>query len=199
MNDVGNFITALFGPLGVGGGLLCIFLLFYIDSIVFPTVPELFTVLIYIGEDSVNPWLYGAAILATLLVAELAGVLTLYYVVKRARLPDRISRVVHRYQSFLICPDERMILVNRIAPILPFTGAFIALANWDLRKSLRYIVIGGAIKYGAILAMSGIFIAYMEKGIATTFTIMMVLVIIAISMVATYYRKKRMENAGRPA
>ena len=36
-----------------------------------------------------------------------------------------------------------MILINRIAPILPFLGAFIALAGWKLKRSLIYVVVGG--------------------------------------------------------
>jgi hypothetical protein len=199
MNDVGTFITSLLSPLGIGGSLLCIFLLFYIDSIVFPTVPELFTVLIFTGETSLDPVLFGAAVLVTLMAAEVAGVLTLYYAVSRARLPDRISRVIRRYQGFLICPDERMILINRIAPMLPFVGAFIAVAKWDLRKSLTYVLLGGAIKYGIILSLSTLFLVFLSRGTATLFTIVMVLIIIVLSLVASYVRKQRMEDVDRIA
>jgi hypothetical protein len=201
MSDIGTFFTELFRPLGLWGGLICIFVLFYIDAIIFPTVPELFTVIIFsaASDYGIDTLSYGVAILVTIVVSEIAGVLTLYYIVKSAKMPNRVSKVVKRYQGFLLCPDERMILINRVAPILPFLGAFIVLAGWKLRKSLIYVVVGGVIKYGIILALSGLFLTYFSKGIATTVTIIMVVIIIILSMLVSYYRKGRMEDACRPA
>lgn len=200
MTDIGTLFTELFSPLGLWGGLLCIFLLFYIDAIIFPTLPELFTVAIFASGASygVDPYLFAVAILFTLVVAEIAGAMSLYLVVKRAHVPARIQKMVKKYQGFLFCPDERMILVNRVAPILPFLGAFIAFAGWELRRSLLYLVVGGVAKYGTILALSGLFFAYFsDKSTATTVTIVMVLTIIVLSMVVSYYRKRRMEDANR--
>ncbi len=201
MTDIGTFFTELFTPLGLWGGLVCIFILFYIDAIIFPTLPELFTVLIFsnASDYGIDTFTYGVFILVTIVVAEIAGVLTLYYIVKSAKLPHRVSKIVKRYQSFLLCPDERMILINRLAPILPFLGAFIALAGWGLKKSLTYVVVGGIIKYGIILALSGLFLTYFSKGTATTVTIIMVVVIIILSMLVSYYRKRRMKDACRTA
>jgi uncharacterized membrane protein YdjX (TVP38/TMEM64 family) len=117
MTDIGTFFIELFSPLGLWGGLLCIFLLFYIDAIIFPTIPELFTVVIFASGAiyGVDPLLFAVAILGTIVVAELAGAMTLFMVVRKARVPTRIQNVVKKYQGFLLCPDERMILVNRIA------------------------------------------------------------------------------------
>jgi hypothetical protein len=200
MTDIGTFFIELFSPLGLWGGLLCIFLLFYIDAIIFPTIPELFTVVIFASGAiyGVDPLLFAVAILGTIVVAELAGAMTLFMVVRKARVPTRIQNVVKKYQGFLLCPDERMILVNRIAPILPFLGAFIAFAGWELRRSLIYLVVGGVVKYGIILALSGLFFAFFsDRGTAATVTIIMVLTIIGLSMIVSYYRKRRMENAHR--
>jgi hypothetical protein len=202
MTDIGTFFIELFSPLGLWGGLLCIFLLFYIDAIIFPTIPELFTVVIFASGAiyGVDPLLFAVAILGTIVVAELAGAMTLFMVVRKARVPTRIQNVVKKYQGFLLCPDERMILVNRIAPILPFLGAFIAFAGWELRRSLIYLVVGGVVKYGIILALSGLFFAFFsDRGTAATVTIIMVLTTIGLSMIVSYYRKRRMENAHRSA
>ncbi len=197
MTDIGTFFTELFTPLGLWGGLICIFVLFYIDAIIFPTLPELFTVLIFTNASDygVDTLTFGVSILATIVVAEIVGVMTLYYIVKSAKLPHRVQKIVKRYQGFLICPDERMILVNRLAPILPFLGAFVALAGWELKKSLYYVVLGGIIKYGIILALSGLFLTYFSKGTATTVTVVMVIIIIILSMMVSYYRKRRLNNA----
>lgn len=95
-----------------------------------------------------------------------------------------------------------MILINRIAPVLPFMGAFVALCRWDLKRSVAYTLIGGAVKYGLILTLSGFFLAYMEKGVATMVTVIMVLIVIGISFLATLYRRrnvrKECEDAYRP-
>lgn len=198
MTDIGTFFTDLFRPLGLWGGLICIFILFYIDAIIFPTVPELFTVIIFTGTDVVEPVVFGAAILLVIVIAEVAGVITLYLVVKKARLPERIRKIVKRYQDLLICPDERMILINRLAPVLPFLGAFIVLAGWDLKKSLYYVVIGSVVKYGILLAVCAVFVVTLTKEMAQTITITMVVIFIALSMIVTYYRKRRMKYAGRP-
>lgn len=206
MSDLGmgSIIAELFGPLGAVGGVLCIFLLFYIDAILFPTLPELFTVLIFTQGYGLEPALFGAVLLSTIMVAEVAGLLTLYTVVRWIKVPERLQKVIMTYRDFLVCQDERMILVNRIAPVLPFMGAFVALCRWDLKRSVVYTVVGGGLKYGVILALSGLFLTYMEKGIATTVTIVMVLAVIAISLVATLYRRRRLErgrceDAHRPA
>jgi hypothetical protein len=84
-----------------------------------------------------------------------------------------------------------MILLNRIAPILPFTGAFVALSGWSYKRSLFYLVLGGTIKYGLILAASNYFLIYMEKGMAADVTLVMVVAIIVLSFIASSYRKRR--------
>ena len=170
---IGYLIAELFGPLGAVGGVLCIFLLFFIDAVMFPTLPELFTVLVFVQGYGLEPIVLGALLL---------------------RVPARLQKVITSYRDFLVCQDEKMILVNRIAPVLPFMGAFVALCHWDLRRSIIYLLIGGITKYGLILLLSGFFLAYMEKGTATTVTIIMVLVVIALSFVATVIRKRRLKK-----
>ncbi len=197
---IGYIVADLFGPLGAIGGVLCILLLFYIDAVIFPTLPELFTVLVFVQGYGLDPIL----LLLAIAVGEVAGLLTLYEVVRRLRVPARLQRAIMSYRDFLVCQDEKMILINRVAPVLPFMGAFVALCHWDLKRSVLYLLVGGMTKYGLILLLSGFFLAYMEKGTATTVTIIMVLVVIVLSFIATIIRKNRMKNrmcedANRPA
>lgn len=205
MSDVGSTLWGLFEPLGPWGGLIFIFLLFYIDAIIFPTLPELFVVLVFLAQDSgTGDWLilYGGLMLLTIVLAEIAGVMTLYLIIKRAKLGGfrtKISRAVERYRCFLLVQDERMILLNRIAPILPFLGGFIALSCWNLRKCITYVVIGGVLKYGVILLMSGFFLAYFSQGTAQAATLVLVIGILIASFVASCIRKRKCENANRTA
>ncbi len=189
MLGIGEFIYEVFHPLGTGGMLLCIFLLFYIDAIVFPTLPELFTVIIYMAIPEL--WFAGA-ILVTIAVAEILGLCTLYYVTMSIKVPGRIEKFAERYRRFLLLGDERMIIVNRFAPVIPLMGAFVKICDWSLKKSLFYTVLSGTVKYGAILVASQTFFVYFSEGIAEVVTIVMVLVILALSLAVSLYKKSKM-------
>jgi hypothetical protein len=146
------------------------------------------------GYGTMPDWALWSLFVLTIAAAEVLGLTTLYLVVKRIRVPPKISSVVDRYRRFLLLQDERMILLNRIAPILPFTGAFVALSGWSYRRSLFYLVLGGTIKYGLILAASNYFLIYMEKGMAADVTLVMVVAIIILSLIASTCRKRRAER-----
>jgi membrane protein DedA with SNARE-associated domain len=138
--------------------------------------------------------------LLTIMLAEVVGVMSLYLIIKRAKLGsyrEKVSRAVERYRRFLLVQDERMILLNRIAPILPFLGGFIALSSWNLRRSIIYVMIGGALKYGIILIMSGFFLAYFSQSTAQTVTMAMIIGILVASFIASTIRKRKVENANR--
>lgn len=189
--NIGEIIYDFFAALGVPGLLLFIFLLFYIDAIILPTLPELFTVIIFMAIP--EPW-FAASILAVIALAEFLGLTTLYLIVKNLRIPGKIEGAVHKYRDFLIVRDERMIIVNRFAPVLPFMGAFVAICGWSYRKSLLYTLASGVIKYGAILALSNLFYIYFSEGTAGTVTIIMVLVVLALSLIVSLYRKRKIDK-----
>lgn len=197
MLSIGEAFYGMFSPLGLVGWLACVFILFYVDAIVFPTLPELFVVLFFMaGYGTVPDWALWSIFLMTIVTAEILGLMTLYLVVSRVRVPPKIANAVERYRRFLICTDERMILLNRVAPILPFTGAFVAISNWSLRRSLFYLVVGGVLKYGLILAASSYFFTYFEKGLAADVTLVMVIVILVMSLIVSTYRRRRAERNG---
>lgn len=192
MFSLGEAFYTLFSPLGLAGWLLCTFLLFYIDAIVFPTLPELFVVLFFVaGYGSMPDWALWSLFILVIALAEVLGLTTLYLVVKHLEVPPKIAGAVERYRRFLLVSDERMILLNRIAPILPFTGAFVALSGWSYRRSLLYLVMGGALKYGLILAASNYFLIYFERGMAADVTLVMVIAIMIASFAASSLRKRR--------
>ena len=187
--SLGDWLFGLFSGMGLEGVVICIFLLFLIDALLFPTLPELFFVLA-LGQCP-TIWFGGSLLLAAIL-AELIGIFALYYVVKHIRVPERVSRIAEKYIDFLVVSDERIILVNRIAPMIPFLGAFIALVKrWDPKKCVFYIVLGCVVKYGIILMASGFFATYLGSDTAQTVTLVFVFAVIIISFIASYIRKKR--------
>ena len=60
-----------------------------------------------------------------------------------------------------------------------------------LSRALFYIVIGCILKYGLILSMSTFFYSYFTSDVAQYVMIGFVILILAISLIASYIRKKR--------
>jgi hypothetical protein len=191
MWDIGQWFYEGLSPLGLAGLLFCIFVLFYIDAIIFPTLPELFVIIIF----SVNPTIeFAAAILLTIAVAEVLGLATLYLVVKRVGVPKIIDKALKRYAGFLIVSDEKALLMNRVAPVLPFSGAFVAACDWSFKKALIYTVVGGMLKYGLILGLSSLFFSYLSSDAAAFVTLLLVLIVIAVSIAFSVVRKNKMRS-----
>ena len=103
----------------------------------------------------------------------------------------KIEKLVDTYTKFLVMGDERLLLLNRMAPMIPFAGAFIAIAKWDLKKSIFYIVLGCVLKYGIIMLLSNMFLDFFSSDQAQLFMIIMIVVVIAVSMVLSIVVKKR--------
>ncbi|MEI6796253.1 MAG: hypothetical protein WCK39_05250 [Methanomassiliicoccales archaeon] len=189
--DIGKIIYEALHSLGFVGILLCVFVLFYIDAVFFPTVPELFAVGFFMANPTPE---FAVMILLTIVIAEVLGLATMYIIVKALGLPRRIAAVLERYSQLLIVRDERVILLNRIAPILPFVGAFAATCRWNFKKCIIYTVIGGVVKYGAILALSSIIFSYLGSDQAKIITTVLILFIVGLSIVLSMRRKKRLET-----
>ena len=189
MIDIGSWMMDAFGPYGAWGILLVIFLIFYIDAVFFPTLPEIFFIIGFM-YDPTPQW--GIIILITASIAEAAGLSTLYYVVERIGVPERIKNIADKYADFLIVSDEKMLLVNRVAPMLPFAGAFVSLIHsWTLKRALIYNFIGCYLKYGIILLFAEFFYTYFGSQEAQIYTILFVLVVMVLSIIASIYRRKK--------
>lgn len=196
-----SFLDALaegFQSFGGAGVLVALFFLFLIDALVFPTLPEVFAVLLFTQYARVGweplPW--AVFILAVALAGEIAGLLLLYgtvrsAVVKRGAMPRRLDRAMAKYVDFLLVKDERMVLVNRVAPALPFVGAFAAVRGWDIRKVVAYAAIGGLLKYPVLLALAWFFGYVYDATTAQIVTIVMVASVVALSAFAGWRVRKR--------
>jgi hypothetical protein len=187
--DIGGWISGIFGPYGAIGVVLLVFLVFLIDALLFPTLPELFFVIGFMFDPTLS---FGLILLGAAVAGEVIGISSLYYVIERVKVPQRVKNVADKYVGFLIVSDERMLLVNRIAPMIPFAGAFISIVDgWKLNRALFYVVIGCILKYGVIMLMSSFFFAYFSSGAAQTYTLVFVFSVIIISLLFAFLRKKR--------
>jgi hypothetical protein len=186
--DIGGWLLDVFGPHGEIGILLFVFLIFFIDALVFPTLPELFFIIGFMYKPDV---VFGCELLLVAAIAEVVGISLLYFIVERIKVPERIKRVADKYVNFLIVSDERMLLVNRVAPMIPFAGAFISIIEtWKLDRALFYVVLGCVLKYGAIMLMSGFFYEYFVND-AQTYTLIFIFAVIIISFIFAFIKKKR--------
>ena len=189
MIDIGGWMMDTFGPYGAIGIIVVIFLIFYIDAVFFPTLPEIFFIIGFM-YDPTPAW--GIIILITASLAEAAGLSTLYYIVEKIGVPDRIKNIADKYADFLIVSDEKMLLINRVAPMLPFAGAFVSLIHsWTLKRALVYNFIGCYLKYGIILLFANFFYSYFGSSEAQLYTIIFVIIVMVLSIIAALVKKRR--------
>jgi len=174
---------------GVFYALIGLFIIFVIDSMIFPALPELFAVIAF-ALDPTFEW--GLAILVTACCAEVVGNSLLYGLVKWKRLPEFIQKAMKKWVRFLFVKDERIILMNRIAPVIPFTGAFIATCDWDYKRSMLYLVIGGLVKYGFLLTLIGMLHMEFDREKAQIFTVIALAIVIGASFVASIIYRNRL-------
>ena len=192
--NLGQAIYDLFGANGEWGLVLCIFLIFLLDALLIPTLPELFFVLAFIGGANYgHPLLFGVELLIAAVLAEQIGIFSLYLVVKKYnhKIPKKIQLALDKYTQFLVVSDEKLLLLNRVAPMLPFAGAFVAILNWSVPKSALYIAIGCIAKFGFIMMLSNFFYNYFQSEESQIITILMILVVIAVSIVLSFFVKKK--------
>ena len=187
--DLTHLMLDIFGPYGGPGVVLMVFLAFLLDATLVPFLPEIFIILGFSYDPSPS---FAVLLISVSIVAEWLGNCILYFVVKNIRVPKKIRSVANKYIGILLVNDERMLLVNRIAPMIPYSGAFIALVdNWKLSRALAYIALGCVLKYGLILSMSSVFYAYFSSNMASIMMIVFVIVILLLSLILSHVRRSR--------
>ena len=174
---------------GLWYALLALLAFVLVDACVFPTLPDLFAVLVFLAEP--EPW-WGLAILGTVCAGEITGNTILYSLVKRNRLPGFIERAMKKWVGFLFLKDERALLLNRFAPMIPGTGAFIATCGWNFRRSLMFIIAGGLAKYSILLGIAFALNSTLDSEMAALATVTAVIIILVASLASAHVLKRRM-------
>lgn len=190
---IGEYLTCLLSGLGDTGVLLGVMLIFLIDALMVPALPEV----LFIGAYTTHPDPLFGILLTASFIGEASGILALYAAVRRAGPRGRVKRLVERYSGMLPTKDERSVLVNRIVPIIPFCGAFIALSDWDVRRCFAYIVIGFFAKYGFLLLFSSEMHSVYGSGTASAASLMLAAALVTIGLIASLIRRNRRLHAGR--
>ena len=171
--------------------MVCIFLLFLLDALLVPTLPELFFILAISANTSLE---FSLLVLLVGFAGETVGIFFLYSVVKRTGLPKRVDKALKKYINFLIVSDEKVMLINRVAPMIPFAGAVMAAMRkrWDIRKCLLWLVVGYVFKYGLIMLFGQTATTFFDGGTSRTVMLVAIIAMIVISAVVAFLRKKKM-------
>ena len=193
---IGDDIISLFTSLGDGGMLLALIVIILIDGVGFPTIPEVWIVFIFgANPDSL---LWGIALVLVASISSLIGNFALYKLVKIAKLPTWIQRRMRQYTNFLVVKDERLLLLNRVAPVIPYTGAFIAACGWNIKRSAVYLFSGAVGKFSVIVILSWLSFDNLREDIAPWVSVGFVAIMLAASLIISVIYKKRMGIGGEP-
>ena len=194
---IGEEIINTFASLGDVGMVLALVAIILIDGTGVPTLPEVWMIWIFAVHFDSLGWAVILIVVAS--IASLGGNFILYSVVKLIGMPKRIQKVMRKYTDFLIVSDERLLLLNRVAPLVPYTGAFIAVLNWDLRKCVLYLIIGALAKSTVVIALAWLSYDTFRQDIAPWVALIAVAVVILVSIVASViYKRKTGIGEGTP-
>ncbi|MBX8631950.1 MAG: hypothetical protein KIY12_04955 [Thermoplasmata archaeon] len=131
--------------------------------------------------------------LLTISIAEFSGITSLYFIVKYYELPTWIRSKMLSYSRLFILKDEKVILLNRVAPVIPFLGAFIATCRWPYAKSIFYNFIGGISKYLLIILLASFLLSVFSNQFeAEIITLFAVATIIGVSAYLSSRERKRL-------
>ena len=102
---------------------------------------------------------------------------------------------MRRWTGFLLVRDERLILLNRLAPVVPFVGAFIATLRWNFPRSIAFVAVGGLAKYAFLLyVVFAIGVAY-DVGTARAITLVLAVIVVALSFFGSWFFRRRAQES----
>jgi uncharacterized protein YjeT (DUF2065 family) len=132
-------------------------LVFLLDGLGLPLMPEVAAIVAF----ALHPTLaWGALLLALIVAMEVGAAMVLHGLVDTFGAPRLLRRLMAGYTTGMLLRDERLLLLNRIVPVLPVAGAFIAVNQWRPVRSFLFIAAGSAAKYALVFLLSGLAYEY---------------------------------------
>ena len=195
--DIIGFFQAI-GPLGL---VIAFAVISFLDGFAIPTLPEAWLLFIALTDPGFSRPAWGALLVTIGVLSAIGAQLLLYAIVKKFGMPKRISKVMNRYTKFLIVSSEKLAFVNWLAPVIPFTGAFIAVCDWKPRLAFMYSVLGGILKMSILVSIAIVFPLLLpaDTGTVADLTIILVIVVLAVSLLVTYIRHRKIERQMKEA
>ena len=128
-------------------------LVFLMDGLGVPLMPELAALFAFAQSPGLG---WGALLVLVITLIEVAAAGILYGAVALFGVPGWLGRLMRGYAGNLLVRDERLLLLNRVVPVLPVAGAFVRVSGWRPARSFLFIAVGSVVKYGTLLSVSGL-------------------------------------------
>lgn len=143
--------------------LAAVAVVFVLDGLGIPLLPEVAVLLAFFQNQT---WGFAIALLviAALVEAFIAGIL--YVLTGLVGMPRWLNRLMDGYSGSLLVSDERLVLLNRLVPVLPVVGAFIRVRGWNPAKAIGYVALGSVAKYGILILGSKWALDYFHSDVA---------------------------------
>lgn len=188
--DIISFFQG-FGPFWLIVGFA---LISFLDGFAIPTLPEAWLILIALTPSSIPNPTWGIILILVGVASAVGAQFLLYSIVKKVGMPKRVKKVMNHYMKFLIVSSEKLAFVNWLAPVVPFTGAFIAVSEWKPKLAFLYSTLGGFTKMTILVLIAIIFPSLFSSESVADASITLVIIVLAISLGVTYVRHKRIEK-----
>lgn len=187
---LGESIFTFFEGIGALGLIIAFSIISFLDGLAIPTIPEVWLLLIAMTDVAVPQVTWAVLLVVIGTFSALAAQILLFLLVRRFKLPRRIEKIMNRYTKFLIISDEKLAFVNWLAPVIPFTGAFIATCNWKPRLAFTYSFFGGITKMSIIVLLASAFPLLVDADIAANASLALVIAVLGVSLIITYIRRR---------
>jgi hypothetical protein len=190
---LGQDIISFFQGLGPFWLIVGFALISFLDGFAIPTLPEAWLILIALTPSSIPNPTWGITLILVGVASAVGAQYLLYFIVRKVGMPKRIRRVMNHYMKLLIVSNEKLAFVNWLAPVIPFTGAFIAVSEWKPRLAFIYSTIGGFTKMTILVLIAIIFPPLFSPDTVADASIVLVLIVLAVSLGVSFIRSKRIE------
>jgi len=188
--DIINFFQAV-GPLGL---IIAFSVISFLDGFAIPTLPEAWLMLIAMSDVGIFKPVWGTSLVLIGATSAVAAQILLFLVVKKVGLPKRLTNIMKKYTKMLVVSNERLMMVNWLAPVIPFTGAFIAVCGWNPKKAFILSWIGGVIKISVLVAIAMLFPLLLPKETVADASLVLIIVVLIVSLLISYIRHKRVDK-----
>lgn len=190
----GQEIIQLFESIGAIGLVLAFAVISFLDGFAIPTLPEAWLIFIALSNTGVPTPIWAITLVLIGTASAVFAQIMLYSTIKKVGLPKRLKGWMNKYAKFLIISDERLAFMNWLAPVVPFTGAFVAVCNWHARKAFLYSIAGGLLKMAIIVGIAVAFPLVMDPEMVGDASLILIVAILGISLSVTYLRRKKLAS-----
>jgi hypothetical protein len=188
----GQEIIELFEAIGSLGLILAFAVISFLDGFAIPTLPEAWLILIALSNTGVPILIWGLSLVLIGTAAAVTAQVLLYSTIKRVGVPKRLKGWMNRYAKFLIVSDEKLAFMNWLVPVVPFTGAFVAVCNWRAKRAFLLSTAGGLTKMAIIVGIAITFPLLINAEMVGDASLVLIIAVLLASLSVTYLKRKRM-------